>query len=464
MGDRTTAIALYNQGVSAINDRSNPDYLKHAYQLFSSACLADPTYHHAFYQAGNNNSDLGLHDAAIACWRLALGCSPPSEDEAKIKTNLGWRLFGRGELDEAMELSQVAAELDPKLVYAWVNLSLMHGINDQDVTSIECARKAFALDPNDPTVEMGLAFALLHGRRLREGFKHFESRFRYKLKSYLQLPYPKWEGESGKTLYLDADQGLGDTISFARFVEAASQRCKYIHMGVQSELLRLFTHAFVHLPNVNILPKPHPFPQADYWSTFVSLPSALGLSDEEIRNQPHIQTPNILQPVNWLIPDRKLHIGIAWAGSPLNDIDKHRNIPLKQFLELYKVPGVQLYSLQVGERSKELYDIGCLSLIRDLTPYIRDVVDTLGLLTKLDLVITAESALGHICALAGKQCIIPYSHLGRDYRIGHRGDDMLWTPNHIVVRQDTDMSWNYPFEKICFLLEAKLANKLSSAA
>ena len=49
---------------------------------------------------------------------------------------------------------------------------------------------------------------------------------------------------------------------------------------------------------------------------------------------------------NWRIPDRKLHIGISWAGSPLNDIDKHRNIPVTQFFDLYKVPGIQLYSLQ----------------------------------------------------------------------------------------------------------------------
>ena len=54
-----------------------------------------------------------------------------------------------------------------------------------------------------------------------------------------------------------------------------------------------------------------------------------------------------------------------------------RNIPFAQFLELYQVPGIQLYSLQIDDRSKELMDAGANALVRDLKPYIRDIV-TLG--------------------------------------------------------------------------------------
>jgi len=57
---------------------------------------------------------------------------------------------------------------------------------------------------------------------------------------------------------------------------------------------------------------------------------------------------------DWMVPDRKFHIGIAWAGSPLNDIDKHRNIPIHHFMELYKIPGVQLYALQMDTKKSDL--------------------------------------------------------------------------------------------------------------
>src|SRR5262249_50739990 len=153
---------------------------------------------------------------------------------------------------------------------------------------------------------------------------------------------------------------------FARFIPAAAKRARYLHLMVQPELVRLFVHAFSGLQNVNIIPKPAPFVEAEAWSTFVGLPTALGLTDEEIRSTPPIDCPRITLPMNWKVPDRKLHIGIAWAGSPLNEINHHRSIPFEQFFDLYRVPGVQLYSLQVDQEFQRLYDHHGMPLIRDL--------------------------------------------------------------------------------------------------
>lgn len=422
--------------------------------------MVDPTYGQAWYQCGNNNFDLKLHYAAIADWRRALQCPPvggqgdsPATERAKILCNLGWGYYVTGQIFNSLVVLNEAVELDPSQAMIWMRLSLAHSILDNSLTSIDCALKAHQLAPDDPTIEMALAFSYLLDGQYKLGFKHFESRFPYRLKNFLQYPYPKWLGEPDKTVHLVADQGIGDTLSFARFVEAASKRCKYIHAAVQPSLMRLFAHAFMHLPNVNLLPQPCSLPQADAWSTFVSLPFALGLSDEEIRTIPHIECPNIAtfasnHPETWKVPDRKLHVGIAWAGSPLNDIDKYRNIPLHHFLELYDVPGVQLYSLQVGDKAREMRDAGCVALIGDLTPHITDVTDTLALLKHLDLVITCESALGHICALAGIETFVPYSYLGRDYRLGIDGASKLWTPKHRVFRQGPDLSWTPVFETI----------------
>ena len=149
-------------------------------------------------------------------------------------------------------------------------------------------------------------------------------------------------------------------------------------------------------------------------------------------------------------------MGIAWAGSPLNDLDRHRNIPLQHFAELYRVPGVQLYSLQVGDKAKELHDLGYAPIIRDLTPYIRAVADTMAILQHLDLVITCESALGHICAAAGKECWVPYSRLGKDYRIGCLGEDRLWTPRHRIFNQGMDCAWEPVFKEISKALAEKI--------
>src|SRR6202021_1266690 len=125
---------------------------------------------------------------------------------------------------------------------------------------------------------------------------------------------------------------------------------------------------------------------------------------------------------------RQVHVGIAWAGSPLNPINDVRSIPVEHFFELYRVPGIQLYGLQIGDRAKDLHDRLGNGVVRDLSYYIRDVVDTVSFLQHLDLVICCESALTHICATAGTEAWVPYSWLGRDYRVGHSGEIRMWQP------------------------------------
>src|ERR1700675_1870430 len=130
MGDREHSSQLYNAGVTAINAKDNPEHLANAYQMFSAAVYADPTYGLAVYQAGNNASDLNQLPAAIACYRRALECENTQEDTAKILCNLGWRLHSLGQTQEALACSLKAVELDPALVFPWLNLSLIYGLLD----------------------------------------------------------------------------------------------------------------------------------------------------------------------------------------------------------------------------------------------------------------------------------------------------------------------------------------------
>lgn len=461
MGDRASAVEFFNCGVSASNDKTYATNIAHAYQQFMSACYADPSWWMAFYQAGNNAFDLKFFKAAAALQRRALECEHPKEERGKILSNLGMILYELGEIEEAQIVSAEATLLDGSLVSAWQNLACIAGLQNQPERAVEYARLAFekANDHEKILSEALLAFSLLFNRQYAEGFKHFEIRFRWRLHNFLSYPYEKgaWKGEPDTTIFLVADQGLGDTLSFARFVPLAAKRAKYIHACVQPELMRLFQHAFVDLPNVNLMPSPSPFPPADRWSTFVSLPFALGLTDDEIRNTPQITVPRFSLPSTWKVADRKLHIGIAWSGSKLNDIDKFRNIPVEQFVDLYRVPGVQLYGLQVDGAKEDLHQRGCAPLIRDLSGFISDVTSTISLLQHLDMVITCESALGHVCSAINKPCWIPYSSMGHDYRIGHGGEDVLWSPHHRIFKQDlSEKTWAPVFDRIVEALREKI--------
>jgi tetratricopeptide (TPR) repeat protein len=463
VGDREGAIKLLIQGETAARDKSAPTNADHGYQLLASACYSDPTYAHAFYVNGCTASDLNRPHASVALFRRTLEGEQTPNERHKSLTNLAWELMKIGGHAEAMPLLDEAIGLEPNSSLPWMHKSLCFQIFGATKTAVSCAYKCFELaDRNDGAgmaiAEFQLAFALLYDRQYALGLKHFEARFAARLPNFLLYPYPKWRGENGKTLFLVADQGLGDTLSYARFVEAAANRCAHVFMCVQSELRRVFEHAFQSLRNVTFMPSPSNFPgDADAWSTFVSLPFALGLTDDEIINAPNIDMPRPPLSNAWKVPDRKFHIGIAWSGSPLNDIDKHRNIPIHHFMELYRVPNIQIYSLQVDAKKSDLNLWGFAPLIKPLDGYIRDCADTISILHELDLVITVESALGHMCSMAGREAWVPYSWLGRDYRIGvGESAERLWTPKHRVFQQSDDMRWEPVFERIVEALREKV--------
>lgn len=456
MGDRTQAVNFFNAGMKATEDKSYKDWATHAFGLFNSACMVDPTFGKGWYQNGNNNGDLNRLHASIACYRRALRGDLNTEERIFCLSNLSWRLHQIGEIEECLATAMEATELGPQHPYGWVNLSVAHGAFGSRMACTAAAWKAHELAPDDITVQFNLAFALLFNEQYAEGLKFFEARFPSRLKHYLTYPYPKWLGEPDKTVFLVSDQGLGDTLSFSRYIPLASKRARYIHAMVQPALLRSLTEAFGHLPNVNFIPVSNGFPQADVWTTFVSLPFALGLSDEEIKSAPHPQLPVYDISNHWKVPDCKLHIGIQWGGAAMNDIDKWRTIPVIHFLDLYKVPGVQLYALQIDNHREEMLQNSCESLIRDLSPWVNDITDTCAILKHLDLVICCESSLAHIAGALGKEVWIPYAHHAHDYRLGHDGSAILWYKHHRLFLQDRERKWEPVFANIVAALWEKI--------
>ena len=223
MGNREYATKLLIKGQESAQDRSAPTNLDHSYQLLSSACYQDPTFAHAFYVNGCTASDLVRPHAAIALYRRALEAGPDPDERPKVMTNLAWELMKVGGHPEALEILHEVTNEWPKMSLPWMHKSMCFQTFGQTATAVSCAWKCYELaDKNDGAgmaiAEFQLAFALLFDGQYALGLKHFESRFAARLPNFLLYPYPKWRGENGKTLYLVADQGLGDTLSYARFV------------------------------------------------------------------------------------------------------------------------------------------------------------------------------------------------------------------------------------------------------
>lgn len=445
-----------------------------AYRLLCSSVTVDPTLAQAWYAMGNAAADLEKPSASVACFRRALALPDSAEQggmnpdlRAKCLVNLSHRLTNIGENGEALAVNDEALamlEADPALdwegrAFAYTNKSQILSVMGRDAEAVAYARRGWEIS-QAPIVELGLAFALMFSGDYADGLKHFESRFGYRLQTYLEYPYERWDGrlDHDKTLFVVSEQGLGDTISFARFLGMAAARCKRVIFQVHPELQRLLSASLRHWGNVECVPLSTQFPVADAWCSVMSLPVAMGLTTEHITNIQQGWTPRYDgKLLEWKYPGPGLHVGIAWAGSAANGIDRWRSVPFQMFMELARVAGVRLYSLQVGERVADLHEACAAALVRDLSPYIRDVSDTCAILDELDLVVTVESFLGHLCGAMDRECWLLASRRGGDWRIGRSGDRALWYERHRLFRQGEDGEWAPVFRRVVEALECRTA-------
>ena len=459
---REHAIEVLNQVPAAVS--TDPQL---AYRLACSATTIDPDMAHGWFGLGNVSADLKMLEASIASFRRVLDL--PDDEvtpqmRAEAMSHLAHRLQQAGHVREAHVAAALAIGLVDRAgcaplvrAFAGTNMSLIWSVLGHTRVSLTVAQGAYEIDQS-PIIELGLAFALLYEYQYAEGLRRFESRFAYKLPRYLNYPYPRWDGGPVGTLFVDCDQGIGDTLSFSRFIGLAAEHAEKVLFAVQPEIARLMRGMLGYYGNVEVIPQSTVFPLADAWCPVMSLTTALGLTDADIVAQPGEPVPASADPIGgqWKAPGRKLHVGIAYAGSPLNETDVWRSIPVEKFLRLYEVGGVQLYSLQVGDRVADLHAVGASSLIRDLSPWIRDATDTAALIRQLDLVITVESFVGHLCGAIGTECWVLVSARGGDWRLGRVGDEALWYPNHRLFRQGPAMEWDPVLEDVISALSDRV--------
>lgn len=465
---RSRAIDFHNAAIPLV--QKDPTL---AYRLLCSSVTVDPTLAPAWFMLGATCADLKALPAAIAALRRCLELPFGETDgdlnpelRAKAMVNLGHRLMQNGDLREAEAITEMAINIlraDPSLdqegrAFAWTNMSLIKSLEGQVGEALTYAMMAFEMS-QAAIIETGLGFAYLFAGDYERGLKHFERRFEYN-GTFQNLPYPKWDGRKVDTIFIAADAGMGDTISFTRFVTKAARRAKKVVWQVQSEILRMMTEAFAESRNIEVMPVESPLPNADAWVPIVSLPVVLGLSNSEIIEwkQKWKVPPSQEASVEWKAPDRFIHVGIAYGGSPQNEIDRWRSIPIVEFLKLYQVPGIQLYSLQVGDRARDLGDAYTPGIIRDMSPWIRDATDTATIIRKLDLVITIDSFLGHLCGAMGARCWVLAAKLGGDWRLGRHGDVPLWYPNTRIFRQGKDATWAPVFDEVVEALRGMVWN------
>jgi hypothetical protein len=142
-------------------------------------------------------------------------------------------------------------------------------------------------------------------------------------------------------------------------------------------------------------------------------------------------------------------IGIVWQGSPGYQADRWRSMPLAQFAPLAKLPGVRLISLQKGVGSDQVaaVDFPVLDLSDRLDEAAGPFMDTAAVMRNLDLVVTADSAIGHLAGALGVPVWVALQFSPYWPWLLER-EDTPWYPTMRLFRQTTFDGWPDVFERM----------------
>lgn len=411
--------------------------------LLERAAVLLPQEVDAYVQLGLAQLALARHADAIASFDRALGIKPVNPE---VLNNRGVALAALGRMDEALQNFIESAAQRGGVADTHTNVGVMFKSLGNFREATRAFERALLVRRNDAAASFELGFLHLTLGEFAKGWPLYEARFRVPALAVPTRNFeaPRWDGcttLAGKTILIHAEQGLGDTIQFARYLPLLTERGANVVFEVMPQLKALMNS----LPGkICILARGESLPPLDFHCPLLSLPLAFDTRLSTIpRTIPYLSSEAGRVAV-WkdrlqMLPGLK--VGIAWQGSMTVERmlwARGRSLPLESLAPLAGLQGVSLVSLQKGPGSEQLRAASFRDRIVDLgAEYDAGpdaFLDAAALITTLDLVITSDSAIAHLAGALGRPVWVALS-ASADWRWLLERNDSPWYPTMRLFRQ-----------------------------
>jgi Flp pilus assembly protein TadD len=428
-----------------LHQRGNPTQ---AVRQIDVALKKRPNSSVALNSRGVVLKELKRFEEALASFDRALTLQP---NYAEAHSNRGVALYEVKQFEEALASFDRALTLRPDYAEAFFN----RGVTLNDLKRFEEALssydRALMLRPADAKAHYNEAVCRLLTGDFSRGWQQHEWRWEATSDQKRNFAHPLWLGSDeiiGKTILLHAEQGLGDTIQFCRYVPLVADRAAHVILEVQRPLHELMRTL---AGTAQIVSRGDPLPDFDIHCPLLSLPLAFGTRLDTIPSEmPYLGAPESKMSA-WrdrLGKHQKTRVGLVWAGNPrkelpnANQIDRQRSIQFDRLAPLLQVTDCEFYSLQKGDDAvMQLRDTLLRQQVIDWTDDLHDFADTAALIENLDLIITVDTSVAHLAGALGK----PFWLLNR-YNTCWRWlldrDDSPWYPTARLFRQDDTRQWD----------------------
>ncbi|MES2255721.1 MAG: tetratricopeptide repeat protein [Pseudomonadota bacterium] len=427
-----------------------------ALEAHDRALARDPNSAAAHNNRGTALATLKRPADALVAHDRALALDPLS---ANAHNNRGTALALLGRLEEGLESLDRALSLHPDLTQAHVNRgNFLTDLKRYD-EALASFDRAVTLNPGSADAHFGRSLVLLLRGRFEDAWAAYEWRKRRVAPgSFHEQGRPEWTGKediAGKTLFIEAEQGLGDTIHFCRYAPLAADRGARVIMTVQASLVHLLRTLD---PRIEILPAGSEPALFDYHAALLSLPLAFGTKLATIPAAvPYLRAePERVRRLRERIGDAGFKIGLCWQGSYIAGT---RSFPLGALEDISRLPGVRLISLQKGDGVEQLNALPDGMRVENLgSDFPEDFADTAAAMEAMDLIISCDTSVAHLAGALGRPTWVALRHAS-DWRWLLDRKDSPWYPSLHLFRQPAREDWTGLFKEIEARLAAILAAK-----
>jgi tetratricopeptide (TPR) repeat protein len=459
----------------------------------------DPALYEAHLSLGNIYLHRHEYGNAIKSYLNALdGCKENSE----LFCNLGLAFFAQGENDEAEIYLRHGMELDENNPLILNNLAVLLSAECRTQEALEVIERAISIYPDYENANKTYATALrdmcrtddalkhiddflarvgesaamhwqkslvlLVSGRFEDGWTEYEWGFEVGERPVRAFPYSVWDGSSlqGKTILVYGEQGLGDEIIFASCLPDVIKDAGKVIVECNKRLEQLFSRSFpqaiVHGgyrdDSMEWLAK---VPEIDVQISIGSLPLHYRRSWHDFPAHNGYLKADSVREKYW--QDRLqqlgpgLKIGISWQGGTRRTRQNIRSIALSDWAPLLTQESVHFISLQYTDVSDEISRLYNEKGIRlnHWQEAIDDYDDTAALVSALDIVITVQTSVAHLCGALGKEVWILLNNCP-EWRYMIDTNRMPWYPNAILFRRHRDVGWGDLFSQVAACLQDRI--------
>lgn len=381
--------------------------------------------------------ETGQLDKAEAAYRAIIRESP---EEIEAIRQLATLLNELGRFDEALQFLRVGYAYQSANALICGQLGATLGSMGREEEALELYDKALIIAGDIPMVHWNRSML-----RLRDG--DFSAWEEFRWGRVIHQSYPQrsvnreWDGlpMPGKTLFIWAEQGQGDTIQYSRLVERAREQsqARRVIFEVQRPLTQLLQQTRGADQVIAMSPQYIVPAGVHRQCGLMLLPELLGLKLEEVRGAPYLAAEPALA-AEWKDRLPGGPIGVCWRGSVIHGADRFRSIPAEQFKRITSTDENRFVSLQVGPAAAEWWGAPDGNLSALLT----DWTETAAAISACSLVITVDTAVAHLAGALGVPCWVLITE-PCDYRWLKLRIDSPWYSNIRLFRQTLEERGNW---------------------